>query len=206
MDILGIGPLELILILIIGLLVLGPERLPEVARQVTKLTKQMRRITGEFSKEFSTFASDVMEETNGQDKQAAEPGQNAETGASTTPIANSEPSVTSEPDSAVPSQVALATQTTQDIENHTEVASSSPSAERTDDSSEAEVEKLAETALVNTQSSDAGAASSTDVIPQDAQVADNVVPEPASTIALPKEEAVLAASEQDTAEKLDTTE
>jgi len=52
----GIGPLELIFILIIALVVLGPERLPQVAREIAKLMVQIREIytelMGTLTKEF----------------------------------------------------------------------------------------------------------------------------------------------------------
>ena len=39
----GIGPQELIVILVIGLLVLGPKRLPEIARSLGKGLSEFRR-------------------------------------------------------------------------------------------------------------------------------------------------------------------
>ncbi len=46
----GIGLPELILVLVIGLLVLGPERLPEVARMVGRAYGQLRRASEEFQR------------------------------------------------------------------------------------------------------------------------------------------------------------
>lgn len=52
----GIGPMELIFVLIIALVVMGPERLPQVAREMAKLMAQVREIytelMGTLSKEF----------------------------------------------------------------------------------------------------------------------------------------------------------
>ena len=48
----GIGPEELILVLIVALLVLGPERLPRVARDVGKVVGDLRRTSDEFREEF----------------------------------------------------------------------------------------------------------------------------------------------------------
>lgn len=45
MNVLGVGTGELLLILLIALLVMGPERLPQLARQWAKLTKLMGRVT-----------------------------------------------------------------------------------------------------------------------------------------------------------------
>lgn len=41
----SIGPAEIIVVLIIGLIVLGPNRLPEAARQVGKAMSEFRRVT-----------------------------------------------------------------------------------------------------------------------------------------------------------------
>src|SRR5215207_1302982 len=58
MDFLGMGPLELIVVLILALVVLGPERLPEVAAQVGKLFRDLRRMTNELSSEFNAGMQD----------------------------------------------------------------------------------------------------------------------------------------------------
>jgi TatA/E family protein of Tat protein translocase len=41
---LNIGPQELILVLIIGLLVVGPQRLPEISRQIGRGLREFRKI------------------------------------------------------------------------------------------------------------------------------------------------------------------
>lgn len=46
----GIGLPELILIGVLGLLVLGPQRLPEVARTVGRLYGQLRRASEDFQR------------------------------------------------------------------------------------------------------------------------------------------------------------
>jgi sec-independent protein translocase protein TatA len=45
---LGIGLPELIIIMVVALLVLGPQRLPEVARMVGRAYAQLRRASEEF--------------------------------------------------------------------------------------------------------------------------------------------------------------
>ncbi len=52
MSLFGIGPLEILLIAAIALIVFGPERLPEMARQVGKLIGDVRRTTNELTGEF----------------------------------------------------------------------------------------------------------------------------------------------------------
>ena len=49
---LGIGAEELMLVLIVALLVLGPERLPRVARDVGRVVGDLRRTSDEFREEF----------------------------------------------------------------------------------------------------------------------------------------------------------
>jgi TatA/E family protein of Tat protein translocase len=50
-DIFGIGPLELIVILILALLIFGPDRLPEIGAKLGKAMRGMRQATREFSRE-----------------------------------------------------------------------------------------------------------------------------------------------------------
>lgn len=51
MDILGVGPMELIVILLLLLLVFGPDRLPEIGSKLGKGVRSMRRATRDFSEE-----------------------------------------------------------------------------------------------------------------------------------------------------------
>ncbi len=51
MDILGIGPLELLMILILALLVFGPDKLPEIGARLGKGMRQLRQATRSFTQE-----------------------------------------------------------------------------------------------------------------------------------------------------------
>jgi len=51
MNFLGMGPLELLLILGLALIVIGPGKLPEVARQVGKTVGELRRVSSEVTRE-----------------------------------------------------------------------------------------------------------------------------------------------------------
>jgi len=55
----GIGMTELLVILVIGLLVLGPKRLPELARSLGKGLAEFRRASTEMRKEFMDVADEV---------------------------------------------------------------------------------------------------------------------------------------------------
>jgi Tat protein translocase TatB subunit len=51
MSFLGIGPGELVLILVIAVIFLGPDKIPEVARTIGKMTRELKQITEGFESE-----------------------------------------------------------------------------------------------------------------------------------------------------------
>jgi TatA/E family protein of Tat protein translocase len=51
MEILGIGPLELLVILIVALAVFGPDKLPQIGAKLGKALRSMRQATRQFSDE-----------------------------------------------------------------------------------------------------------------------------------------------------------
>ena len=56
----GIGMTELLVIFVIGLLVLGPKRLPELARSLGKGLAEFRRASMDMRKEFMDVAEEVV--------------------------------------------------------------------------------------------------------------------------------------------------
>lgn len=56
--VLSLGPLEIMLILALALVFLGPEKLPDVARQVGKFVGQIRRTTDELKRTLDTEIRD----------------------------------------------------------------------------------------------------------------------------------------------------
>ena len=64
MDFFGIGTLELILILIVLLIVVGPARLPEVAGAIGKGIRKFRAATTELSRDFKEMAEEVKDTEN----------------------------------------------------------------------------------------------------------------------------------------------
>src|SRR5215210_6991250 len=62
MNFLGMGPMELMLILVLALIVFGPGKLPEIAGQVGKAVRDVRRATTELSGEFNRTLSLELEE------------------------------------------------------------------------------------------------------------------------------------------------
>ena len=59
MDFFGIGPLEIILILVVLLIVVGPTRLPEIAAALGRGMRKFRQATMELSKDFKEMAEEV---------------------------------------------------------------------------------------------------------------------------------------------------
>jgi sec-independent protein translocase protein TatA len=66
MDLFGIGPLEIIFILVIGLLVFGPDKLPQIGRDIGKALRSFKKATSDISAEMSK----EMKELEEQGKQA----------------------------------------------------------------------------------------------------------------------------------------
>ena len=60
MDILGVGPMELIVILLLLLVFFGPDRLPEIGAKLGKGVRSMRQATRDFSEELQQ-ARDAIE-------------------------------------------------------------------------------------------------------------------------------------------------
>ena len=78
MNILGMGPAELLLIFVIALIVLGPGKLPDLARTLGKAMRELRRMSLEVTAEFAKELRDVeaisreVEATRETIKQAAD--------------------------------------------------------------------------------------------------------------------------------------
>ena len=62
MNFLGMGPMELMVILVLALIIFGPGKLPEIAGQVGKVVRDFRRTTAELSSEFNRTLSLEIEE------------------------------------------------------------------------------------------------------------------------------------------------
>jgi sec-independent protein translocase protein TatB len=60
MDFLGIGPFEIALVVLIAFIVLGPDRIPEVMRQLGKWTRQLREFTNNITRD---YGSDIQQLT-----------------------------------------------------------------------------------------------------------------------------------------------
>ena len=63
MNVLGMGPMELLLIVVLALIVFGPAKLPEIMGQVGKAINDFRRATSELSDEFNQTIQAELQET-----------------------------------------------------------------------------------------------------------------------------------------------
>src|SRR5260370_38083194 len=63
MNILGMGPMEILLIVVLALIVFGPAKLPEIMGQVGKAIGDFRRATSELSDEFNRTIQAELQET-----------------------------------------------------------------------------------------------------------------------------------------------
>src|SRR5690349_2779511 len=63
MNILGMGPMEILLIVVLALIVFGPAKLPEIMGQVGKAIADFRRTTSELSDEFNRTIQAELQET-----------------------------------------------------------------------------------------------------------------------------------------------
>jgi Tat protein translocase TatB subunit len=77
----GIGMTELMVIFVIGLVVLGPKRLPEMARSMGKSLAEFRRASNDMRREFMAVSDEVRIDPHALDSPpAAEPEKPAVTG------------------------------------------------------------------------------------------------------------------------------
>jgi len=88
----GIGTPELLVILVVALVVLGPKRLPEVARALGKGLAELRRATSGLTDELNNARTMLEEEARAaaQKRPAAKPAENA-VAATAQPPAAAEP-------------------------------------------------------------------------------------------------------------------
>lgn len=85
----GIGMPELVVIMVVALVVLGPKRLPEVARTLGKAMAEFRRQTSDIMEEFQ--AHTLLDDDKPGRKTAAKPPPDADAAAEAAPTAAASP-------------------------------------------------------------------------------------------------------------------
>ena len=64
MEIFGVGPFELLLVVIIAFVVLGPERIPSVMRQLGRAVRQLREMTQQMTKDYGSDLREITDEVS----------------------------------------------------------------------------------------------------------------------------------------------
>jgi Tat protein translocase TatB subunit len=59
-----IGPAEILVILVVALIVIGPEKMPEVARTLAKVIRELRSIMDDVQEQFNEFTREDLLGTN----------------------------------------------------------------------------------------------------------------------------------------------
>jgi sec-independent protein translocase protein TatB len=63
MNVFGVGPLELIVILAVALIFVGPERLPRLAADLARTIRDIRKYTASLAAEFNDVVKEIEQET-----------------------------------------------------------------------------------------------------------------------------------------------
>lgn len=71
----GVGPAEIIVILVVALVVVGPERLPRLAADIARTIRELRKYTSGITAEFSEVIRDFEKDTAGERSQWKEIGE-----------------------------------------------------------------------------------------------------------------------------------
>jgi sec-independent protein translocase protein TatB len=66
MNVFGVGPAELVLILIVALIFVGPERLPRMAADIARTIREIRKYTSSFAAEFNDVIKEFEKETESE--------------------------------------------------------------------------------------------------------------------------------------------
>lgn len=75
MNFFGVGPAELIVILVVALVFVGPERLPRLAADLARTIREVRKYTGSLAAEFNEVIQDFERETESDRGQWKEIGE-----------------------------------------------------------------------------------------------------------------------------------
>ena len=97
----NLGSGELLVIFFVALLVLGPNKLPDAARQVGRAVNEIRRVSGGFQREMREAMQEPMRAAEQAKADLLDPfnqAASAATGAATTPLGDTDPPLPSATD------------------------------------------------------------------------------------------------------------
>jgi sec-independent protein translocase protein TatB len=75
MNVFGVGPLELVVIMVVALIFVGPERLPRLAADLARTVRELRKYTNSLAAEFNEVIQDIEKETTADAAEWKEIGQ-----------------------------------------------------------------------------------------------------------------------------------
>lgn len=75
MNLFGVGPAEMIVILVVALVFVGPERLPKLAADLARTIREIRKYTGSLAAEFNEVIQELEKETTAETTEWKEIGQ-----------------------------------------------------------------------------------------------------------------------------------
>jgi sec-independent protein translocase protein TatB len=75
MNLFGVGPAEMIVILVVALIFVGPERLPKLAADLARTIREIRKYTGSLAAEFNEVVQELEKETTAETTEWKEIGQ-----------------------------------------------------------------------------------------------------------------------------------
>ena len=94
----NLGSGELLVIFFVALLVLGPNKLPDAARQVGRAVSEIRRVSGGFQREMREAMQEPMRAAEQAKADMLDPFKQAATDAIKTPVDNADPPLPSTSD------------------------------------------------------------------------------------------------------------
>ena len=94
----NLGSGELLVIFFVALLVLGPNKLPDAARQVGRAVNEIRRVSGGFQREMREAMQEPMRAAEQAKADMLDPFKQAATDAFKTPVDNADPPLPSTSD------------------------------------------------------------------------------------------------------------
>ena len=95
----NLGSGELLVIFFVALLVLGPNKLPDAARQVGRAVNEIRRVSGGFQREMREAMQEPMRAAEQAKADMLDPFKQAATDAIKTPVDDADPPLPSTSDS-----------------------------------------------------------------------------------------------------------